>query len=172
MIKEYLEIGQIVGTHGVRGEMRLNPWCDGPAFVKQFRTLYGDAQGRESVNVLSCRPHGNIVLLQIEGVTTVEQAQALRGKVLYMKRSDAHLPEGKWFVAELIGCRCVDADDNAKEYGTVTDVASGTANDVWTVRTPDKGDVLIPAIKDVVVRCDVAQNVVYLRPLRGLFDED
>lgn len=172
MIKEYLEIGQIVGTHGVRGEMRLNPWCDGPEFVKQFHTLYGDAQGNESVKVLSCRPHGNIVLLKIEGVATVDQAQALRGKVLYMKRSDAHLPEGKWFVAELIGCRCVDADDNAKEYGTIADVASGAANDVWTVRTPDGGDVLIPAIKDVVVRCDVAQNVVYLRPIRGLFDED
>ena len=171
MIKEYLEIGQIVGTHGVRGEMRLNPWCDGPEFVKQFHTLYGDAQGNESVKVLACRPHGNIVLLKIEGVTTVDQAQALRGKVLYMKRSDAHLPEGKWFVAELIGCRCVDADDNAKEYGTIADVASGAANDVWTVRTP-RGDVLIPAIKDVVVRCDVARNVVYLRPLRGLFDEN
>ncbi len=172
MIKEYLEIGQIVSTHGIRGEVRLNPWCDGPEFVKKFKVLYRDDKGQTAFKVLSCRPHGNVAVVKLEGVDTVEQAKALKNTVLYMKRSDVNLPQGKWFISELIDCRVVDADDNSVEYGVITDVDSGLANDVWYIKTDDGEEVLIPAIKDVVINCDVENNRVYIRPLRGLFDEN
>ena len=111
MIKNFLEIGEIVGTHGIRGEMRVNPWCDSPDFICKFKTLYYDSNGSCAVQVKSARPHGNIVLLTINDVDSVEKAQKLRGKVLYMKRSDARLPKGKYFIAELIGCKVFDADN-------------------------------------------------------------
>ena len=171
MIKEYLEIGQIVSTHGIKGEIRLNPWCDGPEFVKKFKTLYRDDKGNEAFKVLSCRPHGNVAVMKLEGVDTVESARALKNTVLYMKRSDVNLPAGKWFISELIGCTVLDADDNSVVYGKIKDIDSGMANDIWYIETPEK-EVLIPAIKDVVIRCDVAEDKVYIRPLRGLFDED
>ncbi len=172
MIKDYLEIGQIVSTHGIRGEVRLNPWCDGPEFVKKFKTLYRDNKGADSFKVVSCRAHGNVAVIKLEGVDTVEAAKGLRNTVLYMKRSDVDLPEGKWFISELISCEVLDADDNSKKYGVITDVDSGLANDVWYIQTEDSEQVLIPAIKDVVISCDVKNNKVYIRPLRGLFDED
>ncbi|MBO5066471.1 MAG: 16S rRNA processing protein RimM [Clostridia bacterium] len=171
MIKEYLEIGQIVSTHGIRGEIRLNPWCDGPEFVKKFKTLYRDDKGNMPFKVLSCRPHGNVAVIKLEGVDTVETARALKNTVLYMKRSDVNLPAGKWFISELIGCDVLDADDNSVVYGKIKDIDSGAANDIWYIETPEK-EVLIPAIKDVVIRCDVAEDKVYIRPLKGLFDED
>ena len=99
MIKEYLDIGQIVGTHGVRGEMRVNPRCDGPEFIKQFKTLYFDKKGEKPVKVISSRVHGNLALVKLEGVYTVEGATALRNRVLYMKRSDAKIPAGSYFEA-------------------------------------------------------------------------
>ena len=172
MIKEYLEIGQIVSTHGIKGEVRLNPWCDSPEFVKKFKTLYKDEKGNGSFKIVSCRPHGNVAVLKLEGVDTVESAQALRNTILYMKRSDINLPEGKWFISELIGCDVLDSDDNNVSYGVLTDIDSGTANDIWYIKTPEGDEVLIPAIKDVVIKCDVADNKVYIRPLRGLFSED
>ena len=172
MIKEFLEIGQIVSTHGIKGEVRLNPWCDSPEFVKKFKTLYRDEKGNGSFKIVSCRPHGNVAVLKIEGVDTVEDAQKLRNTILYMKRSDINLPEGKWFVSELIGCSVLDYDDNNICYGKIKDIESYTANDVWYIETPDGKEVLIPAIKDVVIKCDVANDVAYIRPLRGLFDED
>ena len=171
MIKEYLEIGQIVSTHGIKGEIRLNPWCDGPEFVKKFKTLYRDDKGNNPFKIVSCRPHGNVAVIKLEGVDTVEAARALKNTVLYMKRSDVNLPAGKWFVSELIGCEVIDADDNSVAYDKIKDIDSGMANDIWYIETPEK-EVLIPAIKDVVIRCDVADNKVYIRPLRGLFDED
>ena len=172
MIKDYLEIGQIVGTHGVRGELRVQPWCDSSEFFKKFKTLYYDAHGEKSAGVVGARAHGNIALLRLDGCDTVEKAASLRGKVLYMRRSDAHLKKGDWFIAELIGCRAEDAN-SGRTYGTVTDVSQTGANDVWHITDGDGVETLIPAIPDVVSSVDIENGVVLLTPLKGLFsDED
>ncbi len=172
MIKEYLEIGEIVSTHGVKGEVRINPMCDGPEFIKKFKILYGDSKGAKSFKVVSCRPHGNVAVVKLEGIDNIGMAQNMRGTILYMKRSDAKLPEGKWFVSELIGCSVIDADNEEITYGKLTDIDTGIANDIWYVQTPDGKEVLIPAIKDVVIKCDVESEKVFIRPIRGLFDEN
>lgn len=172
MIKEYLEIGEIVGTHGIRGELRLNPWCDSPDFASKFKTLYYDNNGSCVAKIKSSRPHGNIVLLMIEGIDSVEKAQKMRGKVLYMKRSDAKLPKGSYFIAELIGCTVYDADDENKVYGKLTDVSPTGANDVWHITTAEGKEYLIPAIPDVCVETDVANDRVVIRPLKGIFDDE
>ena len=172
MIKEYLEIGEIVGTHGVRGEMRVNPYCDSPDFFTGFKTLFYDATGSCAVRVISARPHGNVVLLRLEGVESIERAQAMRGRLLYIKRADANLPDGRYFIAELIGCEVHDADNPAKLYGTLTDVSETGANDVWYITAPNCREYLIPAIPDVVIDTDVARNTITIRPLRGIFDDE
>lgn len=171
MIKDYLELGEIVSTHGIKGEVRLNPWCDTPDFVKKFKTLYFDKNGEKSVKVLSARPHGNVAILLLEGTDDIDKARALRGAVLYMKRSDAGLPKGTWFIQELIGCKVID-DNNGNELGVISDVSETGANDVWHVKTPDKGEVLIPAIKSVVLDTDVENGIVKINPLKGLFDDE
>ena len=171
MIKEYLEVGQIVGTHGVRGEVRVNPWCDSPEFIKQFKTLYYDKNGQSSVKVTACRPHGNVALLKLDGVETVEAAAAMRNKVLFMKRSDAKIAEGSYFIAELCDCTVIDADDENKTYGILTDVSETGANDVWHI-TKDGKEYLIPAIPDVVDSVDVKQGIIKIRPLKGIFEDE
>lgn len=171
MILDYLEIGQIVGTHGIRGELRINPWCDKPEFMKKFKTLYYDKKGEKPVEVISCRPHGNIVLLKLDGVETVEKASSLRNKVIYIKREDANLPKDRFFVQELIGCKVIDADDNQVVYGTISEVSQTGANDVWHIENCGK-EYLIPAIPDVVIDTDVNNNIVSIRPLRGIFDDE
>lgn len=169
MLKPYLALGQIVGTHGVKGEMRLNPWCDAPQFIKKFNTLYFDANGKDSVAVKSARPHGNIVILLLDGVDSMEKAQALRNRVLYMKREDASLPANTWFIEDLIGCevRQINTD---KVYGKISDVQKYPANDVWTVKSDDGTQTLIPAIKSVVINTDVENGFVEIDAIKGLFD--
>ena len=169
MIKEYLELGQIVGTHGVRGEMRFNPWADSPAFAAKFKTLYSDASGAQSVKVIS-RVHGNVVLMKMDGIDTVEKAAAMKNKILFMKRSDANLPEGTWFVQELIGCQVFDAD-NGEHYGVLSDVSETGANDVWHIQDVNGKEYLLPAIKQVIVETDVAANKILIRPMKGIFDD-
>lgn len=170
MIKDYLEIGKITGTHGIRGEMRVQPWCDSPEFMKKFKTLYLDKKGEKPVKV-SCRPHGHMVIMKAEGVDSVEEASKYREKVLFMKRSDAKLPEGKYFIQELIDCTVLDADNEKKCYGTLTDVSQTGANDVWHI-TNETGEYLIPAIPSVVIDTDVVSGIIKIRPLRGIFDDE
>ncbi|MBQ5969794.1 MAG: 16S rRNA processing protein RimM [Clostridia bacterium] len=170
-MKTYLEIGKIVGTHGVRGEVRVDPWCDTPDFMKRFKTLYFKPDGTKPVRVISCRPHGNVVILKLDGTDTMEQAVLLRGKVLYMDRADARLPKGQYFIQDLVGCRVLDADDETHCYGTLIDVSKTGANDVWHVTDDNGTEYLLPAIGPVVIETDVEHETVRIRPLKGIFDD-
>lgn len=172
MLKPYLELGQIVSTHGIKGEVRVNPWCDSPEFACKFKTVYLDADGEKAVKVVASRPHGNVALMKLEGVDTVEQAAAMRNKIIYMARKDAKLPEGSWFIADLIGCKAHDADDEAKIWGTVTDISQTGANDVWHITDESGKEYLIPAIPSVVIDTDLENEKVYIRPLKGIFDDE
>lgn len=171
MKKDFLEVGEIVGTHGVHGEMRVNPWCDSPAFLKKFKKLYLDEKGEKNLNVKSAREHGNVALLVVDGIDTVEKAQAMRSKILYIKRDDARLQKGNYFIAELIDCTVYDADDESIIYGIISDVSETGANDVWHIEKEGR-EYLIPAIKDVVVSVDVEEGKILIRPLKGIFDDE
>lgn len=169
MKNPFLEAGRVVGTHGVRGELRVEPWCDSARFLTGFSEFYWDG-GKEKVKVTSSRPHKNLLLLKLEGIDTVEQGDALRGRVLYLNRKDVKLPEGRYFVQDLIGLSAVDTDDG-HVYGKVTDVFPTGSNDVYQVTDGDGKNYLVPAIRDVVVRVDVDAGVMELRPMRGIFDD-
>ncbi len=172
MLKPYLELGQIVSTHGIKGEVRVNPWCDSPEFACMFKTVYLDDKGEKPVRVIASRPHGNIALMKLEGIDTVEQAAAMRNKILYMARKDVSLSEDSWFIADLIGCKAVDADDENKIWGTLTDVSQTGANDVWHITDENGKEYLLPVIPPVVINTDVENEKVYIRPLKGIFDDE
>lgn len=168
MKKEFLEIGQIVGTHGVRGMLRVDPWCDGAEFLSKFKCFY--TESGDTVKVERSAPHGNIALIKILGVDTVEQAEKLRGKKLLVKRSEIHLPKGRWFISELIGCEVFSADETTR-LGKLTDVMQTGANDVWQI-TDNGKNYLVPAIEQVIVSVDIAAERIILNPMKGIFDNE
>ena len=168
MKKQYIEAGKIVGTHGLRGEVRIDPWCDSAGFLCRFRRLYL-ADGSEK-RVVSAKVHKNISILRFDGVTTVEQADALRGKIVYINREDVRLPKGTHFIQDLLSLRVEDADDGTF-YGEITDVLKTGAHDVYQVSREGK-DYLIPVIPDVVIEKDIDGGVVRIRPMKGIFDDE
>ena len=169
MIKKYLEVGRIVGTHGIKGEVRIEAWSDSPDFLSQFKVLYLK-EGQESIKV-KCRPHKNIALAKIENVETIEQGEMLRGQILYIDRDDVKLSEGQHFIQDLIGCKIIDIDTK-KEYGTLVQVLKTGANDVYAVKSADNKEYLVPVIDDVVIEKNVEQGEILIRPLKGLFDDE
>ena len=168
MKSDFLAIGTITGTHGIHGELRVNPVCDSPAFFAGFDVLYFDAQGRQPVRVLGARTNKSIALLRLEGVDSIEAAQALRSRTLFFRRADARLEEGRYFIAELLGCGVYDANDPALRYGVISDVSQTGANDVWHVRTPGGGEMLIPVIDEVVKCVDVEAGRIEIVMIEGL----
>ena len=169
MKKEFLEIGKIVGTHGVRGMVRIQPWSDNGEFLTRFKNFYLDG-GKTKIAMSKITPHGNVVIAAIKGVDTIESAEKIRGQVLYIKRDDAKLPEGRYFVSEIIGAQVFDADSNAL-LGVLTDVSPTGANDVWHIKNGDR-EYLVPAIPDVIVDVDIASDNIKIRPLKGIFDDE
>ncbi|MCL2487712.1 MAG: ribosome maturation factor RimM [Oscillospiraceae bacterium] len=163
----YLEAGRIVGTHGVHGELRVQPWCDSAALFTTLKTLYWDQNGEQPVSVRS-RTHKNLALVKIPGVTTVQAAAALRDKMLYLHRDDLKLPEGSHFICDLIGMTVFDAD-SGEEYGTLTDVSATGANDVYHLLMGAR-EVLIPAIPPVIIETDIENGIMRIRPIRGMLE--
>ena len=168
-IYAYLELGAVVGTHGLHGELRVHPSCDSPAFCRQFSCLYLDDTGASPVRVVASRVHKNLLLLRLEGVASIEAAQALIAKKLFFRRTDARLEEGRFFVADLLGCAVLDYRDEALCYGELCGVSYTGANDVWHIRRPGAGETLIPVIDDVVKDVDVEARRIWITPLEGLF---
>ena len=169
MKKEFLEIGKVVGTHGVRGMVRIQPWSDDGEFLTDFKKFYL-GNGKTKIEMNKIIPHGNVVIAAIKGVDSIEEAEKLRGQVLYIKRDDARLPEGRYFVSEIIGANVFDADTDVL-LGSLIDVSPTGANDVWHIKNGEK-EYLVPAIPDVIVDVNIDTDTIKLRPLKGIFDDE
>ena len=170
MKKQFLETGKITGTHGIRGMVRIQAWCDDYDFLKKFKTHYLDKKGVKSLTLEKIQPNGNVMIAKFRGIDTIENAEKLRNSILYINRDDANLPDGAYFIQDLMGCAVFD--DNSKQvYGTVSDVTQTGANDVWHIKNGDN-EYLIPVIDDVVKRVDVESGKIYITPLKGIFDDE
>ena len=120
--------------------------------------------------MLSAKPHGNVVLMSLAGVDSIEEAEKLRGKVIYIKRSVVKLPEGRYFISDILNCSVFDADTN-EPVGVLADVTETGANDVWHIKNGEK-EYLVPAIADVIVEVDPKAEKIVIRPLKGIFDNE
>ena len=167
-MKKYLETGKIVSVFGLKGEIKVQPWCDDPEFLCEFDTLY--YKSGTPVEIERSRTAKNIVIMKIKGVDTVEEAQKLRNRVLYLDRDDVELEEGSYFVQDLIGLKVIDFD-NGKEYGKLVEVSETGANDVYHVENEDGKIYYLPAIPQVIAETDIENGVMKITPLDGLFDE-
>ena len=155
---QYLEAGEIVTTHGVRGEMKILPWADGPDFLMDFDRVR--ICGTE-YKVENCRIQKSCNLLKLRGVDTMEDAQAMRGKTVEVYRCDA--PADLIFVAELIGMRVL-AD--GQEIGKIADVLDYPGNKVYVVR--GEHEYMIPAVKQFVLSTDVDNDVMQVKLIKGM----
>ena len=170
MIKKYLETGKIVGTHGIRGMVRVQAWSDSGEFLTNFNRFFLTPDGDNELKSVKIQPHGGVVLVAFKGINTVEQAESLRCKTLYISRDDITLPEGRYFIDDLIGCEVFDADSGEK-YGEISEVSQTGANDVWHIKSGEK-EYLLPAIDEVIVTVDPQNERLEIRPMKGIFDDE
>lgn len=168
-MKQFLETGKITGTHGVKGEVRVQSWADSPEFLAEFDELYLD-KGEKKIEITAARVHKNMIIMKIRGVDSIEDADKLREKVLYIDRDDVELEEGAYFIQDLIGLDVLD-DDTGEHIGRIDEVSETGANDVYHIKTDDCKVYLIPAIPDVVKDISLDDGVMRIFKMKGLFDE-
>ncbi len=170
MKKEFLEIGKIVGTHGVRGMVRIQPWCDGIDFLKGVKNFFTDDNGKNKLLCEKIAENGNVFIAKFSGVDSIEAAESYRNRVIYISRNDVRLENGRYFIQDIIGCTVIDAE-NGITYGIISDVSATGANDVWHIKKDGK-EYLIPVIPPVVSNVDIDSGIVKITPLEGIFDDE
>ncbi len=159
--EQYLEAGKIINTFGVRGEVKIEPWCDDAAFLKQFKTLYIDSRPRQ---VLSAKLHKGYLMVHFEGVEDVNAAMLLKNKLVYFRREDARLPKGSFFFADIIGSRVVD--EQGAEVGILTEVLTLPAQNIYIVKGKEEHS--IPAVPEFILDTDVEHKVIRVHLIEGM----
>jgi 16S rRNA processing protein RimM len=172
----YLAVGQIIGAHGLTGELKVEAYSDFPHRFAPGSVLFL-GEDLEPVTITSTRPHKTNLLIVLEEINNRNEAEDVRGLWLYVPQAEAAtLEEGQYWIHDIIGLQVVTTD--GMQLGTITDVMTTGANDVYVVRQArDSGtpvnqgrDILLPAIADVVEQVDLAQGIMVIRLMDGLVD--
>ncbi len=162
-----LQVGEIVNTHGLRGEVKIVPWLDAPEEFELFETVYADIAGkRETLTVTSVKYQKANIIVKFREVPDIDAAEKLKRTVLYVDRDQLGEPEEGYYICDLLGITVVT--DTGETLGRIVDVFSTGSNDVYTVKGDDGKEVLLPVIDDVVLSVDIDAEVCKVHLLEGL----
>ncbi|MBQ6930033.1 MAG: 16S rRNA processing protein RimM [Oscillospiraceae bacterium] len=169
----YIETGEIVSVHGIKGEVKVYPWADYPEFLEEFDRFYikVNKMHYKAFDAEEVRCHKNMVLIKFEGIDTVEQARELIGKVINLDRDEIELEEGTYFIEDLMGCTVIN-DDTDETVGTVKAVDNFGASDVYTIEADDGKEYMFPAVDEFIVSTDIDKKEIRIKVIEGMFSED
>ena len=162
MKKQFLEAGKILNTHGIRGEVKIQPWANGPDFLCGFKRVYID---EKPLALKHPRPHKQFVLAALEGIEDVNQAMRLKNKLIYINRDDVQLEPGEFFLQDIIGAKALDGDTD-RVLGTLTDVLELPAGRVYVIS--GEKEHLVPAVPEFVLETNVDAGYLRLRLIEGM----
>ena len=161
-------IGQIVNVHGIKGEVKVYPYTDDvDSLSKNLKKVYFDENLKEGFKT-SCRVQKGMLLVKISGIDTVEKAEELRNKYIYISEDALEtLEEDSYYVKDLIGLEVIDISSN-EVFGTLDYVFNTGANDVYEITTTNNTKVFLPAIKQVIKKVDIKARKIYVEIMEGL----
>ena len=169
-MEQKLQVGIITATHGLKGEVKVYPTTDDPGRFRRLKKVILD-NGKVSVDleIESVKYFKQFVILKFKGLDDIEQGEKYRKASLYVTRDNAvRLKKDEFFIADLIDMKVVNEDGSP--LGTLRDVITTGANDVYEVALDEGGTVLIPAIKECILDVDVENAVMRVHLLEGLLD--
>ena len=164
---DLIEVGQIVNTHGIKGEVKINPWVDDLFEFETFKNYYYQKNGEFfKLNKKSIRFHKNCAIIKFDEIPDLTEAEKYKGTVIFSER-DENLPENVFYVKDLIGLTVLANDE---EVGVVCDVFKTGANDVYDVKTEEGKHVYVPAVKDFVEEINLEEGLIKITLVDGLVD--
>lgn len=167
-MEEYLEIGQIVNTSGLKGFLKVIPLTDDITRFEDLKTVYiQEKKDLVEFKIQEVKYSKNMVLLKLEGIDDIGEAEKFKNFYIKINRKDAvQLEEDSYFIVDIIGCK-VFTDEN-EFLGKVIDVFQTGSNDVYTVKNNEDKEILLPAIEDVIKDIDIANKKIVVKLMDGL----
>lgn len=169
-MEEMFRVGVISSTHGVRGEVKVFPTTDDPQRFRRLREVTLDT-GREQLvmKIQNVKFFKNMVILKFEGYDNINDIECYKGKELWIHRSQAgNLKKDEYFIADLVGMTVTEEDGHV--LGTLSDVIQTGANDVYVVKMESGKELLLPAIRQCILKVDVESGQMRVHLLPGLMD--
>ena len=166
-MEQFLQVGVISSTHGIRGEVKVFPTTDDPMRFKNLKKVFLDT-GRErlELEVQSVRFFKQFAIVKFKGIDNINDIEKYKGKGIFVPREDAvPLDEDEYYIADLIGMEVFTEDGH---FGVVKDVMETGANEVYIVESDEHGEVLIPAIRQCVLDVNVEEKKMKIRLMDGL----
>ena len=157
----YIEAGRICNAHGVTGEVKIEVWLDSPQFMKKCGRIF--IEGRE-FKISSAKTHKGFLIARLEGIDDVNAAMSLKARTAYILRSDAKLPQGGYFIQDLIGARV--QDEQGREIGRLTEVLERPASNIYVVQGEEEH--LIPAVPEFIMSTDFEAGIITVRLIEGM----
>ena len=168
MDKKYIECGKIINTHGCKGGLKVEPWCNSAKDFTALKRLYLHKKNEFiEYTVIKASIFKQFVIVDLKEIDDMEKALSFKGVTLYALKEDFKLDEGEFFLADLIGLKVIDFE-NGTVYGTVKDIINRGASDIYLVDTPS-GERMIPAVDEFIISIDV-QKGVFVHVIEGLLD--
>lgn len=167
---QYLEIGKIVTTHGVNGEVKVYISADSPESLYHVKRVYLNASATVGLDVVSHRKVKNMLLLRFDGINSIEDAHGLIGKTLWADRNEIRKDKDSFFIVDLIGLEVVHAT-TGEHIGVIVDVLSGGVQDLYSVKLDSGKSCLVPAVPAFVKKTSLEEKKVWIEPIKGLFDD-
>ena len=165
---KYIECAKIINTHGCRGAVKLESWCNSQYDLAELEVVYAKtSKGYAEYKVLKASVFKQFVIMELEGIADMDAALALKNTVLYADRADFELEDGEFFIADLIGVDVIDSV-SGEVYGKVTDVINRGASDIYVVQTKN-GERMIPAVEEFIVNVDLSLGIT-VKTIPGLLD--
>lgn len=166
-MEQFLQVGVISSTHGIRGEVKVFPTTDDALRFKKLKKVLLDT-GRErlELEVQSVKFFKQFVIVKFRGIDNINDIEQYKGSALLVSREDAvALEENEYYIADLIG---MDVETDGEHFGVLRDVMETGANEVYVIDTDSHGEVLVPAIRDCILDVDVEARKMKIRLLEGL----
>ena len=168
--EKYLECGKIINTHGVRGNVKIESWCDSVDVLCSLPCIY--IKKRDEFiryNIVSGSEHKKCALIKLEGVDDMDAALLLKNRTVYADRDNIPLPEDAAFIVDMLGLDVFESGTDRK-LGVLEDVFESVASDIYVVKT-EKGEVLVPAVDEFIDEIDVKRGI-WISPISGMFDNE
>lgn len=167
---EYLVVGQLINTHGVKGEMKATALTDDPQRFKKLKWVYIDKSGTlEKYDITGVKFFKQFVILKFKNIDSIEAAEKLKGFYMKIDRADAvKLPKDSFFITDILGMSVYD--ENSVLLGKLLDVIQTGSNDVYIVRNDEGKEILIPALKSVVKEVSLEEGKISVVLPKGLLD--
>lgn len=171
-MQEYLEIGKVANTHGVKGELKIISLTDDPGRFNKLKWVYVDKKGSmEKYDIEYVKFFKNFVIVKFKGLDDMAIAEGFKGLYLKVDRKNAvKLPKDSYFICDLIGCEVFDEASN--KLGILKDILKTGSNDVYIVGEENQEEILIPALKEVVKKISIEERKVIVSLPEGLVDHE